>query len=89
MGILRAHLAAIVCKGLMYVPSSYLLLLPTPHTDGFHSAVHRRNWRAKISCDAISKQHGDVMSSSCHSEKVWNPSMITVLQNAHISVCMA
>ena len=26
--------------------------------------------------DAISKQHGDIMPSSCHSEKMlWNPSI--------------
>jgi len=30
----------------------------------------------KKSCDAISKRHGDVMPSSCHSEKMlWNPSI--------------
>jgi len=31
-----------------------------PSVDGFHSICHHRNWRAKRSCDAISKQHGDV-----------------------------
>jgi len=47
-----------------------------PSVDGFHSICPHRNWRAKRSCDAISKQHGDVMPSSCHSEKMlWNPSI--------------
>ena len=44
--------------------------------DGFHSIFHHRNWRAKWSCDAINKQHGDVMPFCCHSEKMlWNPSI--------------
>ena len=40
------------------------------YIDGFHSIFHHRNWRAKRSCDAISRQHGDVMPSSCHSVKM-------------------
>ena len=41
--------------------------------DGFHNVIHHRNWRAKRSCDAISKQHGDVMPSSCHSDDAIEP----------------
>ena len=48
--------------------------------DGFHSIFHHRNWRAKRSCDAILKQHRDVMPSSCHSEKM--------LWNSHVECCM-
>ena len=40
------------------------------YIDGFHSIFHHQNWRAKISCDAIIQQHGDVMPSSCHSVKM-------------------
>jgi len=29
--------------------------------DGFHSIFHCRNWRAKRSCDTLSKQHGDAL----------------------------
>ena len=52
--------------------------------DGFHSIFHHINWRAKRPCDAIGKQHGYVMLSSCHSEKMlWNPSisLITILRS--------
>ena len=38
--------------------------------DGFHSIFHHRNQRAKGSCDAIIKQHGDVIPASCDSEKI-------------------
>jgi len=51
--------------------NSYSLSQCQPSTiDGFHSIFHHRN------CDAISKQHGSVIPTSCHSEKMlWNPSM--------------
>jgi len=53
------------------------------NTDGSHSIFHHWKWRAKRSCDATSKQHGDVMPSSCHSEKMlWNPSILHVYQNS-------
>lgn len=62
--------------------------------DGFHSIFHRhRNWRANRSCDAISKQHSDVIPSSCHSENIlWNPSigkalfLIVTVENVTSSV---
>jgi len=37
--------------------------------DGFHNIFHHRKLEGKRSRDAISKQHGDVMPSSCHDDK--------------------
>ena len=31
------------------------------YIDEFHSIFRHRNWMAKMSCDAISQQHGDVI----------------------------
>jgi len=47
------------------------------HVDGFRTIFHHRNWRAKRSCDTISKQQGDVANAlQLHSAKMlWNPSI--------------
>ena len=42
------------------------------HVDRFIASFTIEKLEGKRSCDAINKQHGDVMPSSCHGDKdVW------------------